>query len=150
MPQTIIDLLKKGEQANKADCFRKGNLIVLPRKGSLIVAGDIHGHRRNFERTVAWADLKNNPERHVLLQEIIHGGPTDEKGGCLSYKLLFDVIRYKITFQDRVHIVMGNHDTTVINNTRIMKDGREMNRAMNLAIEREFPHTVPTKNYILA
>lgn len=138
MPQTIIDLLNKAAQASEADPFRRGNLIHLPAAGTLIATGDIHGHRRNFERIVTFADLPNNPDRHVVLHEIIHGGPEDTKGGCLSYKLLFDVARYKLEFPDRVHTVMGNHDTAFINNSDVMKNGKEMNRAMRSAIEREF------------
>jgi hypothetical protein len=56
----------------------------------------------------------------------------------LSYKLLFDVVRYKLSFPNRVHIIMGNHDTAFINSSEVMKDGREMNRAMRLALDREF------------
>ncbi len=138
MPQTIIDLLNKGIEILNADKFRRGNVIHLPAEGSLIITGDIHGHRRNFERIVAFADLSNNPERHIILQEIIHGGPEDSQGGCLSYKLLFDAIRYKLTFPHQIHIIMGNHDTAFINNSEVMKDGKEMNRAMRQAIEREF------------
>jgi len=138
MPQTIIDLLNKAAQANEADPFRRRNLIHLPAAGALIATGDIHGHRRNFERIVTFADLPNNPDRHVVLHEIIHGGPEDTKGGCLSYKLLFDVARYKLEFPDRVHTVMGNHDTAFINNSDVMKNGKEMNRAMRSAIEHEF------------
>ena len=113
-------------------------MIHLPAEGSLTIAGDIHGHRRNFERVVAFADLANNPDRHIVLQEIIHGGPEDSQGGCLSYKLLFDVVRYKLSFPDHVHIIMGNHDTAFINNSEVMKNGKEMNRAMRLALDREF------------
>ena len=138
MPQTIIDLLNKGIEAGNADKFRRGNVIHLPAEGSLIITGDIHGHRRNFERITAFADLANNPDRHIVLQEIIHGGPEDSQGGCLSYQLLFDVVRYKLTFPDRVHIIMGNHDTAFINSSEVMKDGKEMNRAMRLALKREF------------
>jgi hypothetical protein len=138
MPQTIIELLKKGSEANTKDGFRKGNLICLPADASLIVSGDIHGHRRNFERLMTFAELPNNPNRHIVLQEIIHGGPEDSKGGCLSYKLLFDIIRYKLTYPNQVHLLMGNHDTAFINNTKVMKDGKEMNRALGLALEREF------------
>jgi hypothetical protein len=139
MPQTIVDLLNKGTEANNADRYRRDNLICLPAEGSLILTGDLHGHRRNFERIVAFANLADNPERHILFQEIIHGGPEDSYGGCLSHHLLFDVIRYKLNFPDRVHIIMGNHDTAFINNSEVMKDGKEMNRAMREAIEREFP-----------
>ena len=138
MPQTIVDLLNKGKQACSANRFRRGNLIHLPAEGSLIITGDIHGHRRNLERIVTFADLLNNPDRHVVLQEIIHGGPQDSEGGCLSYRLLFDAVRYKLSFPNQVHIIMGNHDTTFINSSQVMKNGKEMNRSMNLAMDREF------------
>ena len=138
MPQTIIDLLNKGIEILNADKFRRGNVVHLPAEGNLIITGDIHGHLRNFERIVAFADLPNNPDRHIILQEIIHGGPEDSQGGCLSYKLLFEAIRYKLKFPDQVHMIMGNHDTAFINNSEVMKDGKEMNRAMRQAIEREF------------
>jgi hypothetical protein len=139
MPQTIADLLNKGIEANNADSYRRDNLIRLSPVGELILTGDLHGHRRNFERIVAFADLDNNPDRHIVFQEVIHGGPEDAYGGCLSYKLLFDIVRYKVSFPDRVHVIMGNHDTAFINNSEVMKDGKEMNRAMRQAIDREFP-----------
>jgi hypothetical protein len=138
MPQTIVELLNEGKEANIADKFRRGNAVYLPGGVSLIATGDIHGHRRNFDRIVAYADLENNPERHVVLQEIIHGGTEDAEGGCLSYKLLFDVVRYKLSFADRGHVIMGNHDISFINNSDVMRGGKEMNRSMRLALEREF------------
>ena len=138
MPQAIIDLLNKGAKANKACSLRQGNIIALPAHGTLIVTGDIHGHRRNFERALTYADLSNNPDRHIVLQEIIHGGPQDDQGGCLSYNLLFDAIRYKLEFPDQVHLIMGNHDTCFICDREVMKDGREMNRCMRMAIARQF------------
>ena len=155
MPQTIIDLLNKGTQANNADKFRRGNVIYLPAKGTTIITGDIHGHRRNFERIVAFADLANNPDNHIVLQEIIHGGPEDSEGGCLSYKLLFDVVRYKLDFPDRVHIIMGNHDTAFINESKVMKNGKEMTRSISLALEREFQEAVTdiklaTRNFLFS
>ena len=138
MPQTISDLLNKGIEILSTDKHRRGNVIHLPAEGDLIITGDIHGHRRNFERIVSFTDLPNNPQRHIVLQEIIHGGPEDSEGGCLSYQLLLDAIRYKLSFPNQVHIILGNHDTSFINNSEVMKDGKEMNRAMRQAIDREF------------
>jgi len=138
MPQSIIDLLNNGIEANNADRFRQGNLVSLPADGSLVVTGDIHGHRRNLEKIIAFADLANNPDRHIVLQEIIHGGPENSKGGCLSYELLFDVVRYKLSFPDRIHIIMGNHDAAFISNSKVMKNGKEMNRPMRSALDQQF------------
>ena len=139
--ELLIDLLRKCAESNDTDKYRCGNLIRLPaEKGSLIVTGDLHGHRRNFERIIAYADLENHPNRHLIFHEVIHGGPEDRYGGCLSYRLLYDVCRYKLRLPDRVHIIMGNHDTVFINHGEVMKDGREMNRAMCQAMRREFGH----------
>lgn len=155
MPQTIIDLLNKGTRANLEDKYRQGSVIHLPAEGSLIVTGDLHGHRRNFERSVSFADLADNPDRHIVLQEIIHGGPEDSYGGCLSYQLLFDVVRYKLSFPEQVHIIMGNHDTAFINDSEVMKEGREMNRAMSMALKREYKEagndiTIAMKQFLLS
>lgn len=138
MPQEIIDLLNRGADANRSDAFRDGNLICLPRSGCLLIAGDIHGNCRNFERIIRYADLGNNRQKHVILQEIIHGGPEDMEGGCLSYKLLFEAIRYKLQFPHQVHMIMGNHDTAFVSGSRVMKNGKEMNGSLRSALGRQF------------
>lgn len=138
MSQRSIQLCKEGAELNRFCRFRKGNIVHLPEMGNVIVAGDLHGHCRNFQRIQKRADLANNPWTHVVLQEIIHGGPEDDYGGCLSWKLLFDVIRYKIEYPDQVHILLGNHDTAAILNSSVLKSGKEMNRAMQAAMRRYF------------
>jgi hypothetical protein len=138
MTQNFIDLLQAGIEANQEDSFRRYNLIIGPDKGDMVIAGDIHGHRRNFERVVAYAALDKNPDRHLVLQEIIHGGPEDEQGGCLSFELLADAVKLKIDYPDRVHFILANHDTAFINNSEVMKGGKEMNAAMRAAMRRRF------------
>ena len=138
MNENAIDLLAEGREANIRDESRRGNVVALGGEGTLVAAGDIHGHRRNLERILSFADLAGNPDRHLILQEIIHGGPRDAAGNCISYQLLFDVIRCKIDFPDRLHLIMGNHDTAFISDRPVMKDGQEMNRLFRQAIERHF------------
>ena len=155
MPQRIVDLLNSAIEADRTNRFRTGNIIKPPSEAEIIVTGDIHGHRRNFEKTIAFANLQKFSNRHLILQEIIHGGPENSHGGCISYQLLFDAIRYKMRFPERVHIIMGNHDTSYINDSEVMKNGREMNRAMRSAIDMEFGADSERvkqtlKNYILS
>ena len=138
MPQQTIQLFRKGAECNLKDPFRKGNVVCLPDTGRVVLSGDLHGHTRNFERIVQYADLKNNPETHLVFQEIIHGGPEDDFGGCLSYHLLMAAIEQKIQFPGQVHILLGNHDTAVINNGQVLKSGREMNQAMKDAMKRQY------------
>lgn len=138
MGQTTVDLIQAATRANFHCVHRKGNLTLLPAAGSLIVSGDLHGHRRNFERIVTYADLPAYPDRHVLFQEVIHGGPQDDANGCLSYRVLLDIMRLKLEFPQQVHLIMGNHDTTFVTDAEVMKDGREMNRCMHEAMQREY------------
>ena len=138
MPQQNIQLYRKGAELNRSCRFRVGNVIHLPATGRVIIAGDLHGHEHNFRRIQTLADLDNNPDMHVILQEIIHGGPEDDFGGCLSYRLLFKAIQYKIRFPDQVHILLGNHDTAAISNCSVLKGGKEMNRALQQAMRRHF------------
>lgn len=138
MPEQTLELLKAGANAHQQDKFRAGNLVTIPAGKDVIVTGDLHGNRRNFERIVNFADLDNNPDTHLVLQEIIHGGPEDEKGGCLSFQILFEAIKLKINHPDNVHILMGNHDTAFISHSEVMKNGKEMNQSMRDALERSF------------
>ncbi|MDD5010743.1 MAG: metallophosphoesterase [Phycisphaerae bacterium] len=138
MAEEFVKLLEDGIAANERDKCRKANLIVLPQAGDVVVAGDIHGHRRNFERIVSYSKLEENPDRHLILQEIIHGGPEDEQGGCLSFEVLADAVRLKMDYPDRVHFILANHDTAFINNSDVMKNGKEMNTAMREAMQRRY------------
>ena len=123
---------------NYLEKFRRGCIAHLPDTGKVVVTGDLHGHRRNFEKIIAFADLPNNPDTHLVLQEILHGGPEDDLGGCMSFKLLFDVLIYKLQFPHRLHIILGNHDTAIINNYNVMKSGKEMTQSMKAAMKRCF------------
>ena len=140
MPSATIELLKNGTDANNTDPYRHGNVIVLPNTGDIVVSGDLHGHIRNFQRIVKFAALADNPARHLVLQEIIHGGPEDNYGGCLSFGLLYEAVKLKVAFPHRVHFMLANHDTSFISDSEVMKNGKEMNAAMKSAMIRKYSH----------
>ncbi|HBG28819.1 MAG: hypothetical protein A2Y10_06845 [Planctomycetes bacterium GWF2_41_51] len=144
MAEDLIKLLETGIAANQQDKYRKANVIVLPEQGDLVITGDIHGHRRNFERIVTYSNLENNPQRHLILQEIIHGGAEDNHGGCLSFEVLAEAVKLKVNFPDRVHFILANHDTAFINNSDVMKGGKEMNASMRAALKRRFGNNMKT------
>ncbi|AQT67968.1 Calcineurin-like phosphoesterase [Anaerohalosphaera lusitana] len=138
MAQRVIDLCKRGAEQNNKAKYRQGNVILLPEAAEVVVTGDLHGHRRNFERITQYADLETNHNRHIIFQEILHGGPEDECGGCLSFRVFADIIEYQLRYPDRVHLIMGNHDTAIINDRDVLKNGKEMNRALTGAMQRCF------------
>ena len=138
MAEDIIKLLEAGILANQQDKYRKANVVTLPEHGDAVVTGDIHGNRKNLKKIISYSSLEKNPERHLVFQEIIHGGEEDEKGGCLSFEVLADAVKLKIDYPDRVHFLLANHDTAFINNSDVMKGGKEMNASMRAAMKRRF------------
>lgn len=139
MATETLEIFKRGTQANENDKYRKGNTIFLPAGARVIATGDLHGNRRNFQRIVKYADLDNTSiDTHLVLQEIIHGGPEDDDGGCLSFELLIEAVKLKIKYPDNVHILLGNHDTAFISHSEVMKNGKEMNLSLRNAIRRCF------------
>lgn len=138
MAQEIVDLCAQAAELNYSAKFRKGNILELPNQGKLIITGDLHGHRRNFEKIATFADLKNNPQTFLVLQEILHGGPEDDFGGDLSFELFFDILRFQIQNPQQVFLILGNHDTAIINDSDVLKAGKEMNEAMKAAIKRQY------------
>jgi len=135
MTQEIVDLCEKAAELNYSEPLRNGNIIELPDSGKVIVTGDLHGHCKNFKRIAAHADLANNPDTYLILQEILHGGQEDTHGGCLSFRLFFDILKLKLQYPRQVHLVMGNHDTAIITDSDVIKGGKEMNEAMKHSLK---------------
>lgn len=135
MPNNTIEILKQAAALNREEEMRQGSTLYLPSEGNLIISGDLHGNRANFNAIVRYADLENNPDNHLILQEIVHGGPVDSNGGCLSFKLVYEAAKLKVQFPKQVHFIMGNHDTSVILGTDVLKNGKEMNKALFSAME---------------
>jgi hypothetical protein len=133
-----IELCEKNAEINRASKFRQGNVLHFDEQCNLIITGDLHGHFRNFERIVSFANLKNNPDTHVVFQEILHGGPEDINGCCMSFKVFFDVMHYKHDYPDQVHLIMGNHDTAIITDHSVLKNGKEMNQSLKDGLHQYF------------
>jgi hypothetical protein len=100
----------------------------------VLVAADLHGNRINFEKLLKVADLSHNPRRHLVMQEVCHGGPTYPLGGCMSHLLLEDVASLKNEFPDRFHFILSNHELAELTDFAIMKSGKMLNLAFREGI----------------
>ena len=138
MPQVAIDIFRKVAALNNDKKYRCGNIIYLPSKGRLIISGDLHGNKWAYEQIVAAADLANNPDTHIIFQEIIHGGPQDCSGGCLSFELLLKAAQLKVQYPDNVHFLMGNHDLSAIKDSEVLRGGKEMTSCFNSGIYNKY------------
>ena len=106
------------------DPLRKGSMLEFPDYGQLVMTGDLHGHRRNFERLRKFCDLENAAPRHVILHEIIHEDVVALTDVDMSHEVLAAAARWKCEFPDQIHFLQSNHELAQINRHEITKNGR--------------------------
>ena len=102
----------------------------------VMITGDLHGHRRHFNAIRKIAALDANPRRHLVLQEVCHGGPTyPHGGGCMSHAMLEDVAKLKVAFPQQVHFLIGNHELAEITEYPIQKNREMLNLSFRLGLQ---------------
>ena len=130
----IISAFERAAIANREDRCRSGNLIRLEGPGEVIMTGDLHGNDRNFEKLLRFACLADNPQRHLILHELIHGNIADGGDQCHSYRLVARAAELKIQYPHQVHYLLGNHAIAQFTNDEVLKGGMAMVRALNAGL----------------
>lgn len=139
----VADIFREAVRLNAEDARREGNLIALDTACELLVCGDIHGNRRGLAKVIAHADLKANPRRHLVLQELTHGPPDPGTGHDRSVELLLRAARLKAALPNRLLFIMGNHDVAQLSGAEITKDGRGVCKAFADGVLFAFPNDGP-------
>jgi len=139
----VLDQLDRAAILSRRDALRDGNVIRLPEKDDVVILGDIHGDRENFDKVVAWADLATHKKRYLVVQEVIHGGPRDEESSDLSFRLLEEVAALKCRFKSQVQMVLSNHDLCEILGSVVSKAGRNVSAPFWRGIEDNYGQVWP-------
>jgi hypothetical protein len=134
----VVEALGTATEENQISALREHQLVNLPAEGDVWIAGDIHDHRRNFEKLVKGANLANHPTRHLILQELIHGDHFDANGAEESWKILVQAAELKCEFPNQVHFILANHDLAQVHGEGIMKAGLSVCEAFNAGVSRDF------------
>lgn len=135
---TVMETFSCATEENQVSPLRQGQVVELPAEGDVWLAGDIHDHRRNFDKFVRAADLASNPQRHIVMQELIHGDHYDPEGAEDSWQILHAAANLKCEFPHQVHFLMANHDLAQIHGEGIMKAGVSVCEAFNKGVKRDF------------
>jgi len=139
--ERVIGTFEQAAQANLDTPGREGNVVVItPELGDeVMVTGDLHGHRRNFNLIKRTAALDAHPRRHLVLQEVCHGGPTyPQNGGDMSHALLEDVAKLKTQYPERVHFILGNHELAEVADYPIQKNKQMLNLLFRLGLQQMY------------
>src|ERR1700712_3226998 len=137
--EQAIETFQNATEENQREPFREQNVVILPAEGDVWIAGDVHDHRRNFDKFLKAADLGNNPQRHLVLQELIHGDHFDADGAEESWGTLLRAAELKGSYPDRVHFLLANHDLAQIHGRGIMKGSISVCEAFNKGVKKAFP-----------
>jgi hypothetical protein len=133
-----IALFRQAAAANLATANRVGNVIEIGHGSAddVMLTGDLHGHRRNLNLIRRIAALDLHPRRHLVLQEVCHGGPTYPKSGaCMSHAMVEDIARLKVEYPDRVHFLLGNHELAELTDYPIQKNRQMLNLLFRMGME---------------
>lgn len=139
--EKIITCFGQAAEANLRTPGRQGNIVALTPElaDEVMITGDLHGNRRNFNRIRAVAALDAHPRRHLVLQEVCHGGPTyPQNGGCMSHTMLEDVARLKTAYPARVHFLLGNHELAELTEYPIQKNKQMLNLLFRLGLQQMY------------
>lgn len=152
--EQVLETFAAAGDENKLSSMRKGQVVTLPEEGEVWMTGDIHDHRNNFRKFVEAANLAENPQRHVVLHELIHGDHYDSAGAEDSWQMLYQSADLKANFPSQVHFLLANHDLAQIHGEGIMKAGLSVCEAFNNGVKRDFKDrgtsvTVAITEYLL-
>jgi hypothetical protein len=126
----VIDQCRRAADANRACAARRGNVVCLAPDNAdeVMIVADLHGNRLIFAKLLRLADLDEHPRRHLIMQEVCHGGPEyPGDGGCMSHLLLEDCIRLKTDYPERFHFLLSNHELAELGDFPISKSRKMLN-----------------------
>lgn len=124
MSHVVADMFLQAAGLTRNDPRRKGNTLVIPEGKQMIVSGDIHGNRTGLQSIIKYANLSADPNRCLVLQEIIHGLLDPKTQQDRSIELLMRAARLKISHPQQVFFVIANHDVAQVAGSEITKAGR--------------------------
>lgn len=139
--ERVISNYERATEANWRTPTRQGNVVELTTDDAdeLLISADLHGHRRNFNAIRKLADLEQHARRHLVLQEVCHGGPVyPANGGCMSHAMLEDVAQLKANFPDRVHFLFSNHELAELTDYPILKSKKMLNLMFRLGMQQMY------------
>ena len=124
----ILATLRRAIQHFRDTPGRRGRIVSLEGASEVFVSGDLHGNLENFRKLLATADLARNPQRHFVLQEVVHGPFHYPAGGDKSHQLLDLTAALKCQFPRQVHFLLGNHELAQLTQRQIAKGGLDLNQ----------------------
>src|SRR5207249_8475223 len=126
-PLRLLSTLRQAASLFRETPGRRGRVVTLETPTDVMVVGDLHGHIENFRQVLVRAELATHPDRHLVLQEFVHGPFRYPGGGDKSHQLLDLLAALKCQYPRQVHMLLGNHELSQWTARRIAKADVDLN-----------------------
>lgn len=146
-PDRMLTHLRQAVALVRATPGRRGHTVVPEGCTEVLVAGDLHGHVPHFQTLLKIADLANQPGRHFVLQEVIHGKFRYPKGGDKSHQLVDLFAALKCQFPRQVHYLPGNHELAQWTNRPVIKADENQNALFREGVNEAYGPTFGPQIY---
>ncbi|MDX9693946.1 MAG: metallophosphoesterase [Methanothermobacter sp.] len=115
--------------------FNNRKLIELPKKGKALVITDIHGNIDDYNRFMdIWENFRDRDNHLIQTGDLIHG--MDLKNDK-SIEIL-DSAKYKFENSKNFHLLLGNHEWSLISKTEIYKAGINLTLNFETLLKQKF------------
>ncbi|VTS01052.1 metallophosphoesterase [Tuwongella immobilis] len=142
-PDRLLRTLRQAIEAFRSTPGRKGRLIDLTDVQEVLLVGDLHGQLGTFQLVMERAALGQNPHRHIVFQEVIHGPFRYPTGGDKSHQLVDLCCALKCQYPKQVHYLVGNHELAQWTDRMISKGEEDFNRLFREGVETAYGSAAP-------
>ncbi|MEK6238894.1 MAG: hypothetical protein N2C14_29615, partial [Planctomycetales bacterium] len=139
--QSAVQEFYAAAECNRAAEDRTGHVVDLssPRGHEAMILGDLRGNYDHFTRLLEVAALDKHPDRHLILHQVVYGGPTyPNSNACRSIRLLREAAALKVRHPDRVHFLLGGHEFAELTSHPVRQGGELLNVNFLRGLQRAF------------
>jgi hypothetical protein len=140
--EEVAGLLHAAADAMSTAPGRRGCVAAIAGTGRLLATGDLHDNPIHFEKVVSYSRVREDPEAHLVLHELIHGERL-MNGVDLSYRMLVKVAGLLLDHPGRVHAILANHELAQMAGHSVSKGGGCMTARFDEGLEWTFGDRAP-------
>ncbi|MDI9403344.1 MAG: metallophosphoesterase [Limnohabitans sp.] len=115
-------LLGRAAEVMRTSPYREGCVVRLPKRGTLLVTGDLHDSVEGLECAVRLARLTEGLDHSMVLHELIHSEHVTD-GIDRSHRMLAMLAELILAHPLQVHPLLANHEIAQCRRQKISKSG---------------------------
>lgn len=136
-PSAVIEGLDASARLLLDSPLRHGSSVRVPARGRLLATGDLHDNPVHLRRLLRVAALERDPDRHVVLHELIHGERLID-GVDLSHRMLLRTAELVMQHPGQVHPLLANHEIAQVTGRGVSKGAGNSVELFNDGLEYVF------------